>query len=662
MAGNIKGITIEFRGDTTKLNKALAEVNKESRSLDKELKGIDRALKFNPGNVQLMRQKFETLGEKVQVTQTKLEALRKAQAKMDDDPAVDKTSQDYRELQREIIEAESQLKHFNAEQKKIQAALSPLGQFSAKMSAVSEGLTKAGNAMKPVSAAGAAVTAGLGTMAYKAGVAADDLNTLAKVTGLSTKELQKYGVAADLVDVDVDTIAKTHVKLTSSMAKAQKGNKTATAAFEALGVSITNADGSLRDSDTVWQETIKALSNVKNETERETLAMDLMGKQANKLNPLIADGGETYEQMAKMFEKYDLELVDQETLDKANDFNDSIDRIKAVGTLTLSTLGMQLAGYLAPALEKVVGFVGTIAEQLTKLSPQTLTIIAIIGGVVAAIAPLLIIAGKVAAGISAISGAMALMNPIVLAVIGVITALVAVGVLLYKNWDKIRAFGIKTWTKIKTFILATVNAIKTSFANLKSRVDAIWNAIRTKVSSVAESVRSTAVSKFKALRTTVSETISNLKSKVDTVFAAIGKAMSDPIGTAKAAIEAAIRKVKEILSTKLSFPKISLPKFSLKGKFSLNPPSVPSIDVSWNADGAIFTRPTVLQGVGEAGAEAVLPLDKLWKEMDKIYGSRSGNTVTINVYPSAGQDPKQIAAEVERRMTRALKQKQGAWA
>lgn len=57
MAGNIKGITIEFRGETTKLDKAIKDINKNARNLDRELKNVDTALKFNPTNVDLWRQK-----------------------------------------------------------------------------------------------------------------------------------------------------------------------------------------------------------------------------------------------------------------------------------------------------------------------------------------------------------------------------------------------------------------------------------------------------------------------------------------------------------------------------------------------------------------------------------------------------------------------------
>ena len=192
------------------------------------------------------------------------------------------------------------------------------------------------------------------------------------------------------------------MKLEKSMASASKGTGSQAEAFEKLGVSVTDADGNLRDGDTVWQETIAALGTMSNETERDALAMQIMGKSAAELNPLIEDGGETYKQVADTFAKYNLEVVDQETLDRANEFNDQIDTIKAVGAVAFQTIGTQLAGYLAPALEKVVDWVGKFAEWLSNLDPRVLTVIGVIGALVAGIAPLLLILGKIAFAVSSI--------------------------------------------------------------------------------------------------------------------------------------------------------------------------------------------------------------------------------------------------------------------
>ena len=156
MAGNIKGITIEFRGDTSKLDSALRQVNNETRKLDKELRQVDKALKFNPTSVELWRQKQQLLTQKLNETKTKLDALKQAQAQMDAQ-GVDKNSEEYRKLQREIIETESKVKTFEGQLRKIGNV--NLRAASEQMKEVGTSLTNAGNAMRGFSmaAAGAAV-------------------------------------------------------------------------------------------------------------------------------------------------------------------------------------------------------------------------------------------------------------------------------------------------------------------------------------------------------------------------------------------------------------------------------------------------------------------------------------------------------------------------
>ena len=311
MAGSIKGITIEFRGDTTKLDSALRQINNETRNLDKELRQVDKALKFNPTSVELWRQKQELLTQKISETKEKLELLKQEQARMDAE-GVDKNSEEYRKLQREIIETESKLKTFEGQLKAIGNV--NLRAMSEQFKEMGTKLESAGRAMQGLSTAAAAVVASIGALTVKSGKWADDMNTMSKVYSLSTGELQKYSAAADLVDVSVEDIAKSHLKLEKQMLSASKGTGASAEAFEQLGVEVTNADGSLRDGDAVWQDTIKALGSMKNETERDALAMTLMGKSAANLNPLIEDGGETYKEVADTLAKYDLDFIDQETL------------------------------------------------------------------------------------------------------------------------------------------------------------------------------------------------------------------------------------------------------------------------------------------------------------------------------------------------------------
>ena len=621
MAGNVKGITIEFRGDTTKLDKALRDIKNNTKDLDRELKSVDKALKFNPTSVELWRQKQDLLKAKIKETEKGLKELKNIQAQMDA-KGVDKQSEAYRKVQREIIEAESKLKTFNTQLRKIGQV--NLRAMSEQFKQMGTSLESAGQAMRGISTAAAALAASIGALTVKSGQWADDMNTMSKRYRIGTKDLQMYSAAAELVDVDVETIASSHRKLTKSMSSAQKGTSSQAEAFESLGVAITDSNGQLRDTDDVWNDVIQKLSLVENETERETLAMTLLGKSAGDLNPLLEDGGEAYQNLAETMEKYGLEFIDEETLAQANEFNDALDTIKAVGLVAFQQLGTQLAAYLAPAMEKVVDLVGRLANWFSNLSPRTQAIIAAIAGVVAVVAPLLIGLGKVSFAISsiisliatvgpAIAGIVAALGPVIL----IIGAVVAAGILLYKNWDTVKAKAIQ----------------------LKDRVVSAFNTLKGKVTSI----------------------INSIKSSVTSTFNAIKNAITHPIETAVNLVRSAIEKIKSIINNAhLSLPKFKLPHFRISGgtlPWGIGGKGTPpKINVDWYAQGGIFDRASII-GVGEAGPEAVVPLDKFWDKLDQM---QMGASIVININ-GANRDPRDIAEEVRRVLIKETNQRRLAW-
>lgn len=728
MAGTVKGITIEFNGNTTNLSKAISDVRKESSAFDKELGYINNSLKFNPGDVNLTAQKMEVLRQASQKSEERVKELRKGLEQMKEN-GIDETSAEYRELEREIIRAESKQKDYN----KQLSALDPsrLEKASTAMKSLGDKLTSAGQAFAPVSAAAGAVDVALAGMAYKAGAAADDLNTLSKQTGISTGDLQKYKAAADLVDVSVETMTKSHTKLKKTMYQAQNGSKNATEAFDKLGISVTDSNGELRDAGEVFDEAIEALGKMENPTERDAIAMQIFGKNATELNSLIADGGKTYEQVAKIYDETGLSIIDQESLDKANEFNDSIDSIKLIAGATLQEIGTKLAGYLAPALEKVVGWVEKIAGWLTKLDPEVLAVIGVIAGVVAGIAPLLIVLGKVATGISAIMSVGAKLGPLLAGlsgpvgiVIAILAALVAAGVLVYKNWDTIKAkakevkdWVVKKWTELKTSVSTLMTNIKTavttawtnlktSVANtvdaVKTKVTTVWDNIKTAVSTTVENIKTAVSTKWEALKTAVSTKVEALKTALATKWDAIKKKASDTIETAKESVKGKIEAMKESVKgkidalkdsvkakfdaikdkitgpiedakekikgiidkikgifsgLKLELPHFKLPHFKVDGGKAPwgigGAGKAPSFDIEWYKRGGIFDSPSLI-GVGEAGPEAVLPIEKLKEWMQP-------NGIVINVYGSDGMDVNELASAVERKLVNSVLRKRNAW-
>jgi len=182
---------------------------------------------------------------------------------------------------------------------------------------------------------------------------ADEINTLNSTTGLGTDTLQEYKYMAELVDVDLETITGSLTKLKRNMDSARDGNKTAAQAFADLGIEITDANGELRDSEEVFNEVLGALREIENPTERDAAAMEIFGKSAAELNPLIETSAEDLDAMKK--EAHDVGAVlDKDTLNGLNKVNDGMDRLGLTWDAIKNTLGAKIGIAVLPELEKVV--------------------------------------------------------------------------------------------------------------------------------------------------------------------------------------------------------------------------------------------------------------------------------------------------------------------
>lgn len=548
MASRIAGITIEIGGDTSSLQKSLKGVDSQLKQTQNALKDVNKLLKLDPTNTDLLKQKQQLLRDAVTQTQERLEKLKEAQAQMDA-AGVDKNSAQYQALQREIAATEQELK--NA--KKAADSFHPaLEKVKASAQKAADGLKSAAEKTRGFSTAAAGVLTALGGLGVKALTTADDLTTMAQRTGLSTDELQRFAYASDRVDVSVESITGALKKL---KAKIDPNNES----LQKLGVSATNADGSLRDANEVFYDVLEALSKIENETERDQIAMELFGKSADDLAGIIDDGGAALKAYGDEAERAGA-IMDEETIASLNAMNDEVDRLKAQGMATLIQTGAKALQALSPVLEQVAAAIGKVFEWIASLSPETLQLIITIAAIVAAIAPLLTMLSGLASGIAFLA------SPIGIA-IAAIAALVAGGVLLYKNWDKVKAVAedvgnrIKTsWENVKNEVSSAIDALKRTFDSLKEKVVNVWDTI------------------------------------------------------------------KGILTGQISLPHIPLPHFSVQPPGwrigDLLQGVMPSLGIDWYRKAydnpVMFTRPTVmatpggLKGFGDgSGAEIVMGLDKL---------------------------------------------------
>lgn len=635
MADRIKGITIEIGGDTTKLQSALKGVDKQLRDTQSTLRDVNKLLKLDPANTELLTQKQKNLESAISGTKERLEQLKAAQS------GVEKGTAEWDALQREIIATEQSLESLEKEYRNFgSVAAQQIAVAGQKMEEIGGKVEAVGKAFAPISTAAGGALTSIGALAYKSVTAADDLNTMSKQTGISTDELQRMQYAADLVDVSVDDIT---AALRKMKPKLDENNET----FATLGVSVTNADGSLRDATDVFYDSLKALSGISNETERDKIAMELFGKSADSLAGIIDDGGAALKEYGDEAERLGL-VMSEDTLSALNEANDTIDRSKAIVGGSLAQLGATAAQVLAPALEKEAGVIDKVSEKLRNLTPeQTETIMKILG-IVAAIAPLLTVGSKVIGGISKIMqfvpkliSIVSAINPVTLAVVAGIAAVIAIGVALYKNWDTIKEKAAEVWQNIKTgwenaktSVVNTVTALKdgvvNTWENMKSRVESIIDTVRGKIDGFKQ--------KFEELKSTVT---------------------------------GAIDRIKEKFNFSWSLPHINLPHFRVtpgQAPYGIGGRGyLPSISVDWYkkayTDPVMFTSPTVLQtpqgykGFGDGnGAEIVMGLNKL----RQLVGT-SGDVV-INVYSTPGQNVDELADKIQQRFVALQKQREAAYA
>lgn len=487
MAEKIRGITIELGGDASGLDKALKDVNGKIKNTQEQLKDVERLLKLDPKNTELLAQKQKLLGDQIQNTKGKLENLKQAQATMDQN-GVDKNSDQYMALQREIINTERELGNLENASKKTSEAMSGISQAADK---VSQGAQKVADKTKELSGAAAAALAAIGALAYKTVQSADDLNTLAKQTGFSTDELQKFQYASDLVDVSMDDITGAAKKLKKAVASDSKE-------LAALGVKTKNADGSFRDINEIFYDTLAALGDIDNETERDTKAMAIFGKSADSLAGIVDDGGKALKELGQEAEDLGL-IMSQDTLDSLNKVNDEIDTLKAQAKARLAETGAKAMEALTPVLEKVIGLIERLLTFIGSLNTDQIETIIGVLAVIAAISPLAklisTISGMVAAIPTLINGVSTALtwlmaNPMAL----VIAAIVALVVLIATKGDEIQAMlqrfddwlqsiFAKDWTEVFGPVLGGIlngffDKIKDVWDSIKQIFDGIIDFIR----------------------------------------------------------------------------------------------------------------------------------------------------------------------------------------
>lgn len=241
-------------------------------------------------------------------------------------------------------------------------------------------------------------------MAKQAIDAADELDNLSMRAGVSVEELSRLSYAAKMSDTDTEALATGMRKLSDNMVAAGAGNATAKAAFDALGVSVKNTDGSLRSNDEVLKDVAQQMSQFEDGAVKSALATDIFGKAGADLIPMLDEGRDGLEALGAEAESLG-QVLSKETTSKAAAFNDTLDKLK-----------MSMGGVVSKVTAEMLPTLLGLAEQVFQTAKDTQFLDGVARGLAAAFKVVVSAGLIVKAIITAIGEAIGQMAAVVAAV------------------------------------------------------------------------------------------------------------------------------------------------------------------------------------------------------------------------------------------------------
>lgn len=307
---------------------ACADINSSLREIGSEMKLTAAQFADNADSVEALTAKQKTLQKQFDEQAKKAAAAEAALKKMREagidptDPAYQKMQTNLNNTKAEMAKTEQQIESTSKQLKQSKIDWESVGDVVGKVGKAF------GTAVAALGAAAVGAASALAGMTVSASNYADDILTTSANTHIAAEELQKYQYALNFIDGDINTLTKTMKKNTQIMDDARNGNKEYAAAYDKLGVSVTDANGELRDSQEVYWEVIDALGEIENVTERDALAMTLLGKSGTELNTIIDAGSEAFKAYGEEAEAMGA-VMSGKNLNALGAFNDKIQQLKA---------------------------------------------------------------------------------------------------------------------------------------------------------------------------------------------------------------------------------------------------------------------------------------------------------------------------------------------
>lgn len=432
----------------------------------------------------------------------------------------------------------------------------------------------------------------------------------------------------------------------------EKSGIDSSAALSSLSKAAVNyaKDGkSLTDG---LNETVNAIQNSTSVTKALSIASEVFGsKAAQRMVDAIQRGAFSFNDLA--------EAAQNSSGTVATTFDETIDPIDKLTTYSnkakegLAEIGGKLLETVIPALEPLMGMLESAVNWFSSLNEtdqQTIVILGLVTTAVmlllGAIAPLVIAIGAIGAPVGIVVAAIVAAIAVITLIIQAIMNWGAISEWLQSTWDACAAWLSELWTNIVTTattawsnftawlseiwssVVSTgqslwssfTSALSNIFSNLISGAQSLWSSFTSTLSNLWSGLVSTGSNLFNTLSSTISGIFNGILSTASSIWNSIKSTISNAIDGAKNAVSNAIQAIKNLFNFNISWPHIPLPHFYVSG--SANPldwlsQGVPSIGIEWYAKGGIMTKPTLfgMNGNramvgGEAGAEAILPLNK----------------------------------------------------
>jgi len=426
--GNKKVITLGL--DYSQFDGGITEVNRKMGLLDSQFRLATEQTKSFGSETDQLTLKQEQLTQKINLVTQKVNLSKEAYDKAitsgkATDKQLDNLQKAYnnnqtalQKLNNELTENKAKIDKANASTEtfgsSIRGMASSLGiNVSPALETVAskfDGLDKnVGNAVLGIGA----MIAAFASCTFSAANMADDLLQLSSVTGIETDQLQKMQYASKFLDVEVDTMANSITKLTRNMDDARKGSKELDDAFDRLHVRYKDGNNVLLDSEEVFYKTIDALGKIKNETERDALAMTVLGKSAKELNPLIEAGSVKLKELGIEAENMGT-VMSKDSLDKLGKMKDAMDKLDNTTGALKNSLGLALLPILT-----------TLFTAISSIPTPVLQTLVILASVIASVLLIVKAIKSVTDTVGTIKGFFGTINPATLKTVGIIMAVVA---------------------------------------------------------------------------------------------------------------------------------------------------------------------------------------------------------------------------------------------